>query len=72
MVIVIVAIALVVLVVGFVLARKGFVRGSMASTPSEDRVSEPDGAEAKQDPDVSHDPSAVGRPSDRGYEQKLR
>jgi hypothetical protein len=73
MVIVIVVIAVVVLVGGFLVARKGFVRGSMASTPSEDSgVPEPDGAEAKKDPDVSHDPTAVGRPSDRGYEQKLR
>jgi hypothetical protein len=72
MVIVIVVIAVVVLVGGFLVARKGFVRGSMASTPSEDRVTEPDGAEAKKDPDVSHDPTAVGRPSERGYEQKLR
>jgi hypothetical protein len=71
MVIVIVVIALVVLVVGFLLARKGFERGSMASTPSEDRPGEPDGVREKKDPAVSHDPSAVGRPSERGYEQKL-
>jgi hypothetical protein len=71
MVIVIVVIALVVLVVGFLIARKGFERGEMASTPSEDRPGEPDGVAAKQDPNVSHDPTAVGRPSERGYEQNL-
>jgi hypothetical protein len=71
MLIVIVVIAVVVLVGGFLVARKGFVRGSMASTPSQDRVPEPDGGEAKKDPTVSHDPSAVGRPSERGEEQKL-
>lgn len=73
MVIVIVVIALVVLVGGFLVARKGFVRGSMASTPSEDRAGRSDEeVEAKEDPATSHDPSAVGRPSDRGSDQKLR
>jgi hypothetical protein len=71
MVIVIVVIALVVLVAGVLVARKGFERGQMASKPSEDRPGRPDGIDEKQDPDVSHDPTAVGRPSDRGYEQKL-
>jgi len=72
MVIVIVVIALVVIVGGFFLARKGFVRGSMASTPSKDRAERSDEEiEAKKDPGTSHDPSAVGRASDRGYEQKL-
>jgi hypothetical protein len=71
MVIVIVVIALVVLVAGVLVARKGFERGEMASKPSEDRPGRPDGIDEKKDPDVSHDPTAVGRPSDRGYEQKL-
>jgi hypothetical protein len=71
-VIIIVAIVLAVLIAGVVLAKKGFTRGEMASTPSEDSGRpEPDGAAAKQDPKVSHDPTAVGRPSDRGYEQNL-
>jgi hypothetical protein len=71
MVIVIVVIALVVLVAGVLVARKGFERGQMASKPSEDRPGRPDGIDEKKDPGVSHDPTAVGRPSDRGYEQKL-
>jgi hypothetical protein len=71
-VIIIVAIVLAVLIAGVVIAKKAFTRGEMASTPSEDSgMPEPDGAEAKQDPDVSHDPSAVGRPSERGYEQNI-
>jgi hypothetical protein len=71
MVIVIVVIALVVLAAGVLVARKGFERGQMASKPSEDRPGRPDGIDQKKDPGVSHDPTAVGRPSERGYEQKL-
>jgi hypothetical protein len=69
-VIAIVVIAIVLLVVGYLVARKGFLRGSMPARPEEDR---PDGASvgAQDDPAVGHDPRAVGRPSERGYEQKL-
>ena len=69
-VIAIVVIALVVVAVGVLLAKKGFVRGSMAETPSEDKPGT-ESVGAQDDPGVSHDPRAVGRPSDRGYEQKL-
>jgi hypothetical protein len=69
--IIIVAVVLVVLIAGTVLAKKVFTRGDMASKPSEDRPGRPDGIDEKRDPGVSHDPTAVGRPSDRGYEQKL-
>jgi hypothetical protein len=71
MVIVIIVIAVLVLVVGVLVARKGFERGQMASKPSEDLPGEPDGADAKQETGVRHDPRAEGLPSDRGYEQKL-
>jgi hypothetical protein len=71
-VIIIVAIVLAVLIAGVVIAKKAFTRGEMASTPSEDSGKpDPDGVDAKQDPKVSHDPTAVGRPSERGYEQNL-
>jgi hypothetical protein len=69
--IIIVAVVLAVLLAGAVLAKKAFTRGEMASKPSEDRPGRPDGIDEKKDPGVSHDPTAVGRPSDRGYEQKL-
>jgi hypothetical protein len=69
-VIVIVVIALVVLAVGVVMARKGFVRGSMPAKPSEDKPSE-ESVGAQAEPGVTTDPRSVGRPSDRGYDQKL-
>jgi hypothetical protein len=69
-VIAIVVIAVIVLAIGVAVARKGFVRGSMAETPSEDKPST-ESVGVQDDPDVSHDPRAVGQPSDRGYEQKL-
>jgi hypothetical protein len=68
--VVIIVIAILVLAAGFLLAKKAFVRGSMAETPSEDRPTA-ESVGAQDDPEVSHDPRAVGRPSDRGYEQKL-
>jgi hypothetical protein len=71
-VIIIVAIVLAVLIAGVVIAKKAFTRGEMPATPSEDSGKpEPEGAGAAQDPSVSHDPTAVGRPSERGYEQNL-
>ena len=71
-VIIIVAIVLVVAIGGFVVAKKAFTRGKLPATPSEDSGKpEPEGAAAAQDPSVSHDPTAVGRPSERGYEQNL-
>ena len=69
-VIVIVIIAVIVLAVGVFMARKGFVRGSMPEKPSEDKPSD-DSVGAQREPGVTHDPRAVGRPSERGYEQKL-
>lgn len=69
-IVVIVIIAAVVLAIGVLMARKGFVRGKMPATPSEDKPSR-DSVGAQSDPEVTHDPRAVGRPSDRGYEQKL-
>ena len=70
-VVIIVAIVLVVLVAGALLAKKVFTRGSMPSKPSEDK---PDtssvGVGGK--PGVAADPRAVGRPSERGYEQNPR
>jgi hypothetical protein len=42
----------------------------MPAKPSEDKPSE-DSVGAQSEPGVTHDPRAVGRPSDRGYEQKL-
>ena len=52
------------------MARKGFVRGQMAETPSEDKPSE-DSVGVQDEPGVTADPRAVGKPSERGYEQKL-
>ena len=69
-VIAIVVIALIVLAIGVVMARKGFVRGEMAETPSEDKPSG-DSVGVQDEPGVTTDPRAVGKPSDRGYEQKL-
>ena len=69
-VIAIVVIAVIVLVIGVAVARKGFVRGTMPETPAEDKPSEDSvGVQAK--PGVTTDPRSVGRPSERGYEQKL-
>src|SRR3954469_24962853 len=69
-VLIIVAIVLAVVIAGVVIAKKAFTRGEMASTPSEDSGKPaPDGVEAVREPGVSHDPTAVGRPSDRAYEQ---
>ena len=69
-IIAIVVIAVLVLAVGVFMARRGFVRGSMPEKPSEDKPSD-DSVGAQREPGVTHDPRAVGRPSDRGYEQKL-
>ena len=69
-VIAIVVIAAIVLAIGVFMARKGFVRGSMPAKPSEDNPSD-ESVGVQRDPEVTHDPRAVGRPSDRGYEQKL-
>src|SRR3954447_20061339 len=69
-VLIIVAIVLAVVIAGVVIAKKGFTRGEMASTPTEDSGKPtPDGVEAVRDPGVSHDPTAGGRPPERGYEQ---
>jgi hypothetical protein len=67
-VIIIVAVALVVVVAGVLLARKGFTRGTLPDKPSQDR---PDTSSvgAGSEPGVTADPRAVGRPSERGYEQ---
>jgi hypothetical protein len=70
MVIVIVAIVLVILVGGVLLAKKGFTRGTMAETPSEDQ-SDTSSVGAGDEEGVTADPQAAGRPSDRGNEQKL-
>jgi hypothetical protein len=60
-----------VLGIGWAMARKGFVRGSMPERPSEDKPGEESvGADAP--PGVTTDPRAVGQPSERGYEQKLK
>ena len=67
---IIVAIILLVLVAGVLLAKKGFVRGQMAEKPSEDKP-DTQSVGAGDQPGVTADPSAMGRPSDRGYEQKL-
>jgi hypothetical protein len=69
-IVVILAIAVVVLVVGYLLAKKVFVRGSMPETPEQDKPVAKS-REEKHAPEVSHDPRAVGRQSERGYEQKL-
>ena len=69
-VIAIVVIAVIVLAIGVAVARKGFVRGSMAETPSEDKPSR-ESVGVQDEPGVSADPRAVGQPSERGYEQKL-
>jgi len=67
-VVIIVAIVLAVLAAGLLLARKAFTRGTMPAKPSQDR---PDTASvgAGDQPGVTADPRAMGRPSDRGYEQ---
>jgi hypothetical protein len=65
-IVIILAIAVLVLVGGVLMARKGFERGTMPTRPEEDERSPeavgPDvGGEA-----ASADPRAMGRPSDRG------
>ena len=72
-IVIIAAIVLLVLAAGLLLARKGFTRGTMPSTPSEDAEAAVDQGSvgAGDAPGVSADPSAVGRPSDRGYDQNL-
>jgi hypothetical protein len=69
-VIVIVVIVLVVLVAGVFLAKKGFTRGTMPDTPSEDTPGT-ESVGAGDESGASADPRAMGRPSDRGYEQNL-
>lgn len=65
-VIIIVAIILLVLAAGAFLARKVFVRDTMPTKPSEDEKSpQAAGADAAGE-SASADPSAMGRPSDRG------
>ena len=71
MVIAIVVIALVVLVVGVLLAKKGFTRGTMPDTPSEDTPGT-ESVGSGDEPGATADPRAMGRPSDRGYGQKLK
>jgi hypothetical protein len=70
-VIAIVVIAVIVLAIGFVLARKGFVRGTMPEKPSEDKPTT-ESVGAQDEPGVAADPRAVGKPSERGYEQQLK
>ncbi len=70
MVIVIVVIVLVILVAGVLMARKGFTRGTMADKPSQDQP-DTDSVGAGDEDGTTADPRAMGRPSDRGYEQKL-
>jgi hypothetical protein len=67
-VIIIVAVALVVVVAGVLLARKGFTRGTLPDKPSEDRPGT-SSVGAGSEPGVTADPRAVGLPSERGYEQ---
>jgi len=69
-VIVIVAIVLIVLVAGVLMAKKGFTRGTMPDTPSQD-TPDTDSVGAGDEEGTTADPRAMGRPSDRGYEQKL-
>jgi hypothetical protein len=70
-VIAIVVIAVIVLAIGFFVARKGFVRGTMAETPSEDEPTAQN-VGAQDEPGVTADPRAVGKPSERGYAQNLK
>ena len=70
-VIAIVVIAVLVLVIGVAMARKGFVRGTMAETPTEDEPTAQN-VGAQDEPGVTTDPRSVGKPSERGYEQNLK
>jgi hypothetical protein len=70
-VIAIVVIAVIVVAIGIYMARKGFVRGTMPEKPSEDKPTT-ESVGAQDEPGVETDPRAVGRPSERGYEQKLK
>ena len=64
--VVIIVIAVVVLTVGVLAAKKVFVRGTMPETPSEDLADRSAQEPPEIDEPVSSDPSARGRPSDRG------
>lgn len=66
----IVVIAVMVLAIGVAMARKGFVRGTMPAKPSEDKPTT-ESVGAQDAPGVTADPRAMGKPSERGYEQKL-
>jgi hypothetical protein len=70
-VIAIIVIAVIVLAIGIAMARKAFVRGTMPETPSEDKPTT-ESVGAQEEPGVTADPRAVGKPSERGYEQKLK
>lgn len=70
-VIAIIVIAVIVLAIGIALARRGFVRETMPAKPSEDKPTD-ENVGAQEEPGVTADPRAVGKPSERGYEQKLR
>lgn len=65
-IVVIVVIAVLVLVAGVLVARKGFVRGTIPETPSEDLADRTAQESPDVDEPVTSDPSAMGRPSDRG------
>ena len=65
-VIVIVVIILLVLAAGAFLARKVFVRDTMPTKPSEDEQSPKAVGADTAGESASADPSAMGRPSDRG------
>jgi hypothetical protein len=67
--IIILAVIVVVLVAGVLLAKKGFTRGTLPAKPSHDRPGT-SSVGAQSEPGVSADPRAVGRPSERGYEQE--
>ena len=71
MVVVIVVIVVIVLAAGVLMAKKGFTRGTLPETPSEDTPSA-DSVGAGDEEGMKADPRAMGRPSDRGYEQKLK
>lgn len=70
-VILIVAGFVVLLAVGIFLARKVFTRGTLPDTPSDDaaQAGEEPSVGSGDQPGVEADPRAMGRPSDRGYEQ---
>ena len=70
-IVLIVVIVVVVLVAGVLLARSGFLRGTLPATPSEDAADQSATRADEARREGSVDPSAVGRPPDRGYDQGL-